>query len=261
MILFPRILADVITADLGFLPGLALFGPAFGLPLSVLAAFLERPFYARAGIERWTILYSLQANLVSLLVGYLLLPITLVAFYNIGPIWMPVAVFLSIVVERQILTWRSHGTGFDGHWGWVSWANIVSAIAIVGVLIPVGALATDKSIAALLPYRWPLTLFGMGMSVAIFGAAFIVPAVGGRNRKCPNCGARLPFLRHSQHQLQRIWGSSTCAKCGVESDQLGQVVQSPTGVAAAVFPESRRTAEITTATTVPNPTDPPSTAA
>ena len=49
------ILADVVTADMGFLPGLALFGPAFELPLSVLAAVLERPFYTRAGISRWAL--------------------------------------------------------------------------------------------------------------------------------------------------------------------------------------------------------------
>lgn len=63
-------LANTITADMGLVPGCALIGPAMGLPLSVLAAFLERPFYSAAGIKRGAIWYSLQANLISLLVGY-----------------------------------------------------------------------------------------------------------------------------------------------------------------------------------------------
>lgn len=64
-------LANTITADMGMIPGLAFVGPAMGLPLSVLAAFVERPFYTLAGVKRHTIWYSLQANLVSLGVGFL----------------------------------------------------------------------------------------------------------------------------------------------------------------------------------------------
>ena len=40
---------------MGLIPALAFVGPAMGLPLSVLAAFIERPFYTRAGVERQTI--------------------------------------------------------------------------------------------------------------------------------------------------------------------------------------------------------------
>jgi len=56
------ILANTITADMGLIPGLAFVGPAMGLPLSVLAAFIERPFYTRAGVERQMIWYSLQST-------------------------------------------------------------------------------------------------------------------------------------------------------------------------------------------------------
>lgn len=107
------LVADVITADMGFFPGCALFGPAFGLPLSVLAAVLERPFYTRAGIKRWAVWYSLQANFVSLLVGYLLIFVTVPAFYAIGLLWFPVAVSISIIVERSYLVWRARSMGFD----------------------------------------------------------------------------------------------------------------------------------------------------
>jgi len=48
------LLADTITADMGWIPGLAFVGPAMGLPLSVLAAFLERPFYTLGGVRHQT---------------------------------------------------------------------------------------------------------------------------------------------------------------------------------------------------------------
>ena len=178
---FSPILADTITADMGFLPGLAMFGPAFGLPLSVLAAVLERPFYTRAGIGKWAIWYSLQANLISLLIGYLLLPIAVMTLDSIiGLLWLPVSVFVSIVVERKYLKWRACTAGFNGSWMWVSWANIFSALALVGVLILSRPFDTDQNKLALFPYRDGLTYFGIGASVITFATAFIVPAVGSR---------------------------------------------------------------------------------
>src|SRR4051794_6270944 len=172
------ILANVITADMGFLPGLALIGPAFGLPLSVLAAVLERPFYTRAGVERWAIWYSLQANLVSLLVGYLLLPVAMIALYTVGPLWLPFSVFLSIVIERKYLKWRAGG--FDGRWKWMSWANVFSALALVGVLMLSVPFDTFQNKLALFPYRDILTYIGIAVSIIAFGVSFIVPAVGKR---------------------------------------------------------------------------------
>jgi hypothetical protein len=175
------ILANVITADMGFLPGLALFGPAFGLPLSVLAAVLERPFYTRAGVERWAIWYSLQANLVSLLVGYLLLPVAVITLYTVGLLWLPVSVFLSIVIERKYLKWRA--TGFDGRWKWVSWANVFSALALVGVLVLSVPFDTFQNKLALFPYRDALDYVGIAVSVVVFAVSFIVPAVGKRRAR------------------------------------------------------------------------------
>jgi hypothetical protein len=56
------ILANTITADMGMISGLAFVGPAMGLPLSVLASFVERPFYALAGVKHHTIWYSLRSS-------------------------------------------------------------------------------------------------------------------------------------------------------------------------------------------------------
>ena len=186
------ILADTITADMGFLPGLAMFGPAFGLPLSVLASVLERPFYTRAGIGKWAIWYSLQANLISLLIGYLLLPIAIMTLDSIiGLLWLPVSVFVSIVVERKYLKWRARTAGFNGGWMWVSWANVFSALALVGVLMLSWPFDTDQNKLALFPYRDGLMYFGIGVSVIAFAIAFTVPAVGGRRANRPAANATI----------------------------------------------------------------------
>jgi hypothetical protein len=179
------ILADTITADMGFLPGLAIFGPVFGLPLSVLAAVLERPFLTRAGVGRFAIWYSLQANLMSLLVGYLLLPLAIPALYSVGPLWLPIAVFISVVVERKYLMWRARSAGFNCRWGWVSWANIVSAVALVGVLLMSVPFNTYANRESLRPYLNFLTGVGVVVSVAAFATAFIVPALGKQKGERP----------------------------------------------------------------------------
>jgi hypothetical protein len=48
--------------DLACLPGLALVGMHAGLVLSILAGFIERPFLTWAGVQRFPIEYSIQAN-------------------------------------------------------------------------------------------------------------------------------------------------------------------------------------------------------
>jgi hypothetical protein len=180
MLLLPT-LADVITADMGFLPGFALFGPAFGLPLSVLAAVLERPFYTRAGITKWTIWFSLQANLISLLAGYLMLPIALGAVYSsVGLLWLPIAIVLSTVIERSYLNWLTGGPGLDRGWYWTSWANIASALAIVGVLMFAMCFNTPEIRQWLRPHRTTLEIAGISISVLVFLTAFVVPVIGRR---------------------------------------------------------------------------------
>ncbi len=163
---------------MGFLPGLALFGPAFGLPLSLLAGILERPFYSRAGVSRSAIWFSLQANFISLLVGYLMLPIALFGLYNAAILWFPVSVFISTAVERSYLKWRVRD--FDGNWKQVGWANVLSALAIVGVLLLSVPFNTPANKSALLPYYLPLTSVGIAISAVAFLMAFIMPWVQAR---------------------------------------------------------------------------------
>ena len=132
------LIANAIAADAGLIPGLAICGPAMGLPLSVLAAFVERPFVTRCGFKRHAIWYSLRANFVSLLVGYVatffILPVIMSPNGDIVMlIWPFLAVGLSIVTERTCLDAQSSNN--DISWSTVAAANIVSAVVCIFVMI------------------------------------------------------------------------------------------------------------------------------
>src|SRR5262249_41298362 len=76
-------LANSIAPTAYFSPGVLPLMLGMALPASVLAAVLERPFVSRAGVQEYAFWYSLQANLVSLVIGYLTLPLGVYAIYTI----------------------------------------------------------------------------------------------------------------------------------------------------------------------------------
>ena len=173
------ILANTITADMGMIPGLAFVGPAMGLPLSVLAAFVERPFYTLAGVRRYCIWYSLQANLVSLGIGFVatfmaaFLFDSMRQYYALFEVWPFFAVCVSIIVERWYLQTR---TGPDRvKWGWSAVGNILSAALCVGVLFLTVYLrsAFPGLRRPLTPYNGPLQIFAFVGSAALFVVSFI----------------------------------------------------------------------------------------
>ena len=136
--MLPVLLANAIAADAGLIPGLAIFGPAMGLPLSVLAGFIERPFVTRSGFERNAIWFSLQANFVSLLVGYFATMIVIPFVMSpsgglVGLIWPFLAVGISIATERRYLAMRlRHGSV---PWAPLTWGNIISALTCIAVMV------------------------------------------------------------------------------------------------------------------------------
>jgi hypothetical protein len=177
-------LANTITADMGLIPGMAFVSPAMGLPLSVLAAFLERPFVSLAGVRRHAIWYSLQANVVSLLAGYVGLFATAFiedTFRLWGPndpvfaVWPFVAIGLSVVVERLYLTARVPTVRI--RWGWMILANVLSAAACIGVLVLVIYIRGRYPALgrAVTPYHAALQIVAGTGSAALLLAAFVIP--------------------------------------------------------------------------------------
>jgi hypothetical protein len=56
------------------------------------------------------------------------------------------------------------------------------------------------------------------------GATFLVLALTLPERKCPNCGRRLPKLQPPANRRQALWGNRTCLRCGCEVDRQGRRV-------------------------------------
>lgn len=134
--MLPIVFANAIAADLGLIPGLAIFGPALGLPLSVLAAFIERPFFSRAGVTTNTIWYSLQANFVSLLVGYVatlvVIPLVMSPVVAFGMLWPFVALAISMATEWKYMQIRNPSHRVV--WASVAAANVFSAAVCIAIL-------------------------------------------------------------------------------------------------------------------------------
>lgn len=170
------VLANVITADMGMWPGLGLFSPALGLPLSMLAGVLERPFYTTAGVKRHAVWYALQANLISLVAGYLLIiPFGAVFDAVLVLAWPPVAIALSIIIERHYLKARGVLES-SGRWLPIILGNLFSAGVCILIPLPTHLLYSETARLFLLPYSTPLTWFAGIGSAAVFVFAFIVPA-------------------------------------------------------------------------------------
>ena len=190
-----QVVANTITADMGLIPGLGFVGPGMGLPLSVLAAFIERPFYTKGGVEPQALWYSLQANLVSLAVGF-------VGVFVFGFVasaagfgasddafflaWPVLAVCTSAIVERAYIAGRLHSPRVS--WGWSASGNVVSAGVSIGLLFFIVALrsACPQLAAWLRPAVWPLWWFSLTGSAALFIVAFAITRCrSGISRRMP----------------------------------------------------------------------------
>jgi hypothetical protein len=189
------LLANSIAADAGLIPGLAIVGPAMGLPVSVLAAFIERPFVTRAGFGKSAIWFSLQANFVSLLVGYVatlvVLPFVMSPNIWIGLVWPFLAVGISIVTERQYLNARLSPTHVP--WLPIAVANVVSAASCIVVLIvAVNLRSMNRHWAIeLRPYEGSLTVIAAAFSLLLMAGSFLAstPRQGEHKPTEPSDGA------------------------------------------------------------------------
>jgi hypothetical protein len=178
------ILANVITADMGLIPGLAIVSPLLGLPLSVMAAVIERPLLSAAGLRRHAVWYSIQANVVSLLVGYPLVLIVAALADVFGDeslmLWPFATVAISAAVEWAYLNWRA-ACQPRLHFGRVLGGNMVSALACLLLFIPLLALNQPQVRNALRPYQLSLNIaLGVICLIAVV-AAFLVPHLADRS--------------------------------------------------------------------------------
>jgi hypothetical protein len=169
--------ADSIAPTAYFWPGVLPLTLGLALPASVLAAVLERPFVSRAGVREYALWYSLQANLLSLVIGYLTLPVGIPALFTIGPLWSLIAVTLSVVSEGWYYQrWVIRDAG-RLRWRWVIWGNLFSSVVLL--LLPYVALeiklAKPALVVVLDPYQGALFWGSVAASVLVFALSFLLP--------------------------------------------------------------------------------------
>jgi len=175
------VLANSISPTVGFVPGFLPFALTLALPMTVLAGILEGPFVARAGVREHARWYSLQANFVSLLLGYLMLPIAVPALYTIGILWSVPAICVSIVSEGYY--YRLFVVPRDSRlkWRWVIAGNLFSNFVLLA--IPFLARIAQHFWSYLLwdiePYMEGLTLVTLLGSLAAFVVGYCAPWLTG----------------------------------------------------------------------------------
>lgn len=116
-----------------FLRGFHFFTLACALQGTVLAAVLERPFVSKAGITEHAIWYSLQANLVSGLIGLVCAPVAITAVLEVPLLWpftAIVAVIISTYSEGTYYRWFALEQGQSLQWGWIAFANFFSSFVL-----------------------------------------------------------------------------------------------------------------------------------
>ena len=176
--MLPIVFANSIAADMGLIPGLAIFGPALGLPLSVLAAFLERPFLCRAGVTTNTLWYSLQANFVSLLVGYVatmvVIPFVMSPIVAFAMLWPFVALAISVATEWKYIQFRNPSRRFP--WEPFAAGNVFSAAVCIAILFLVQWLRSQLPHVAISirAHEDAMTMTVAVASMGLFLASFLV---------------------------------------------------------------------------------------
>jgi hypothetical protein len=176
--------ANSIAPTAYFWPGVLPLMLGMALPASVLAAVLERPFVTQAGVREYAFWYSLQANLISLVIGYLMLPVAVDAIYTIGPFWSLIAVAMSVVSEGWYYQWRAIKAPGSVRWGSVVWGNAFSSFVLL--LLPSVALAIKEAKPSLVgqlgPYQDALYWGSVTASVTVFVGSFLAPGLLRRMR-------------------------------------------------------------------------------
>ena len=154
-----------------FWPGILHTSLVYSLPATVLVAIIERDWFRRTGDRRGSLILSLRANLLSTIVGILLVPASVVAIYSPFCLLLPFAAFaisccieigyLRTFVDRDIPAWPLVGANaastavlafvpsiaeFTGEvqpewvsWLWDRWNSLLVATLVASSALLIGA--------------------------------------------------------------------------------------------------------------------------
>jgi hypothetical protein len=156
-----------------FWPGVLHVSIVYSFPATVLAALIERDFVRLPGERRGSLVLSLRANLISTIVGILLIPVAMYLLYT--PILPPAAFAISCWVEIAYLK-RFVDPGYSARR--LVLGNAISA----GTLIVIPIIAeVVKELRPVWPWLmqdyWIETLsVACAVSAVILVAAWFVPA-------------------------------------------------------------------------------------
>jgi hypothetical protein len=140
-----------------YVPGLVVLSPLLGLPVTLAAAVLERPFVSCAGIRRHALTRSMRANLLSWLLGLVIMFFGGFAGYLAAHLfsesvffpyvlglveiaYFVLAIPISIVIEGSYYNSVLYHNGGVVRWRWVIAANIFSNAVLVAMAFVPGIL-------------------------------------------------------------------------------------------------------------------------
>lgn len=171
-------LANFVSVVVCFVPGFQTLSLWYALPLSVLAAALERPFVTRAGVSRHAFCASLQANAVSTLIGFLFVLAAHAAVHSsYGLLWILFAVSVSITAEGFYYLVMAIPRGGELKWRWIIAGNLFSSVAILFVpaLVPLVNAWNPELRWEVEPYEDLLPIWGAIGSSVLFVLGFLLP--------------------------------------------------------------------------------------
>jgi hypothetical protein len=184
-------LANTISPMLVTVPGFGLLGLHVAFTLSMLAAFIERPFVTQAGVVRFALCASLRANFISTLVGLLCTPVAilLLALPPLILVWWPVAIWVSHRVEYRCYDNAFLTGGATARRAPVLWGNLVSnlVILVVVILTPHPSASRIQWLHSLEPW---LTISMAVVCAAVYFGAFWVLASQREDSCHPQAPAR-----------------------------------------------------------------------
>jgi hypothetical protein len=171
VLLFISISAQMAWANGGawvspvlYVPGLIVLSPILGLPVTLAAAVLERPFVSLAGIRTHALTRSIRANLLSWVVGLAFMVVARffarpVAYFERVLSWDPIvllialwwlemayyilAIPISILIEGGYYRAILKRQGGVLRWRWVVAANVFSNVVLVAMAFVPGILRED----------------------------------------------------------------------------------------------------------------------